>query len=83
MRFARVDVKQEILIMIINIGEFQLWLRLEDDLEQQHVGFIRGFRPEMDDDFIYFYPKEDSPSIAAIKKSSVGGFTVIPIEKSK
>ncbi|ECB7314868.1 hypothetical protein E1A21_13580 [Salmonella enterica subsp. enterica serovar Treforest] len=75
--------KQEILIILIDIGEFQLWLWLEGDLEQQHIGFIRGFRPEMDDDFIYFYPKKDSPSITAIKKSSVGGFTVIPIEKSK
>lgn len=43
--------------MIIDIGEFQLWLWLEDALEQQHVGYIRGFSPEMDDDFIYFYPK--------------------------
>jgi len=69
--------------MLIDIGEFQLWIWLENDLEQQHVGFIRGLRPEMDDDFIYFFPKKDSPSVAAIKKSSVGGFTVIPIEKSK
>ncbi|MDM2751439.1 hypothetical protein OGY07_19120 [Citrobacter sp. Cs237] len=69
--------------MIIDIGWLQLWLWFEDDQEQQHVGYIRGFRPEMDDDFIYFYPKKDSPSITAIKKASVGGFTVIPIEKSK
>lgn len=69
--------------MIIDIGEFQLLLWLEDDQEQRHVGYIRGFKPEMDDDFIYFYPKKDSPIVTAIKKASVGGFTVIPIEKSK
>lgn len=69
--------------MLIDAGEFQLWMYLEGELDLQHVGFIKGFKPEMDDCFIYFHPKKDSPSISAIKKSSVGGFTVIPIEKSK
>ncbi|HBC2001459.1 TPA: hypothetical protein ACHT5R_001688 [Citrobacter freundii] len=66
---------------IMRCDEFQLWVYLVDEFDLQHVGFIKGFRPEMDNDFIYYYPKKDSPSISAIKKSLIGGFTVMPIQK--